>query len=50
MTERERTIQGMKRNIEAQLDEYAAAIAAYEAWMADWRARNAAPQPEEAQG
>lgn len=31
--------QAWQRNIEAQLDEYEQAIAAYAAWMADWRAR-----------
>lgn len=32
-------IELMKKQIEIQLDEYAEAIAAYEKWMADWRAR-----------
>lgn len=34
------SIEAMKRNIEAQLDEYEAAILAYDRWMADWRRRN----------
>jgi hypothetical protein len=37
MTEAE--IELMKKQIDTQLDEYAAAIDAYERFMADWRAR-----------
>jgi hypothetical protein len=37
MTEHE--IEAMKRNIEAQLDEYERTIAAAAAWHRDWKAR-----------
>ena len=39
MTEQEQNIEGMKRNIEAQLREYEEAIAAAKAWSRDWQER-----------
>jgi uncharacterized protein YqgV (UPF0045/DUF77 family) len=37
MTKKE--IDAMKRNIEAQLDEYAAAISAADRWYREWKSR-----------
>lgn len=39
MTEHEKTIEGMKRNIEAQLVEYEQAINAASAWYREWKKR-----------
>jgi hypothetical protein len=39
MTEQEQTIEGMKRNIEAQLAEYEQEIAAAKLWYQKWQAK-----------
>lgn len=39
MTEEEKTIDGMKRNIEEQLREYEQAIAAAKVWYRQWQAK-----------
>lgn len=39
MTEQEKTIEGMKANIEAQLREYEEAIIAAVQWHSDWQKR-----------